>query len=215
MAMNLLPLGSLGAVESNGTVTFGIWLPWVSDNDGNSVYVKIIHERDQFLQSIPPQEFSLTHNVRDPYGDFWSATVPIAGTPPLTQDSAWGTPGRYLYRYRIDNPNVGSLDWIIDPCAREFGVGKLSAFTLGYQPYTWSASEQNWQTPRLADLVMYEVNIAELGGDFERTRDFMAYISDLGVNALEVMPLSNVASSVDWGYLPIGYFGVDERFGKR
>ena len=29
------------------------------------------------------------------------------------------------------------------------------------------------------------------------------------------MPLSNVAVSVDWGYLPIGYFGVDERFGKR
>ena len=29
------------------------------------------------------------------------------------------------------------------------------------------------------------------------------------------MPLSNVAASVDWGYLPIGYFGVDERFGKR
>ena len=29
MAMNLLPLRSLGAVESNGTVTFGIWLPWV------------------------------------------------------------------------------------------------------------------------------------------------------------------------------------------
>ena len=54
MAMNLLPLGSLGAVESNGTVTFGIWLPWVSDSDGNKVYVKIIHERDQFLQNIPP-----------------------------------------------------------------------------------------------------------------------------------------------------------------
>jgi hypothetical protein len=43
MAMNLLPLGGLGAVESNGTVTFGILLPWVSETDGNSVYVKIIH----------------------------------------------------------------------------------------------------------------------------------------------------------------------------
>src|SRR5262245_60662126 len=169
MAMNLLPLGSLGAVESNGTVTFGIWLPWVSGSDGNSVYVKTIHERDQFLQNILPQEFPLTHSVRDPYGDFWSATVPIAGTPPPAEGSAWGTPGRYLYRYRIDNPKVGSLDWIIDPCAREFGVGKQSAFTLGYQPYLWSATEANWRTPALADLIFYEVNIAELGGDLERT----------------------------------------------
>jgi len=215
MAMNLLPLGSLGAVESNGNVTFGIWFPWVSDTDGNSIYVKIIHEHDQFLQNIPPREFRLTHSVRDPYGDFWSTTVPITGTPPAIQGSAWGTPGRYLYRYRIDNPNVGSLDWIIDPCAREFGVGKQSAFTLGYKEYVWNDPEANWRTPALADLVLYEINIAELGGDLERTRNLMAYLSDLGVNAVEAMPLSNVAALVDWGYLPIGYFGVDERFGKR
>jgi len=214
MAMTLLPLSTLGAIETNGTVTFGIWLPWVSDSDGNAVTVKIIHERDQFLQTIPPREFRLAHSVRAPYGDFWSVTVPIAAAPP-TPGSSWGSPGRYVYRYRIDNPMVGSLDWMIDPCAREFGVGKLSAFTLGYQPYVWSAVEANWRTPALQDLVFYEVNIAELGGDLERTRDLMAYLSDLGVNAIEVMPLSNVASSVDWGYLPIGYFGVDERFGKR
>jgi len=213
--MNLLPLGNLGAVESNGTVTFGIWLPWVSVIDGNKVYLKIIHERDQFLQNIPAQEFPMTHSVRVPYGDFWSATVPIAGMPPPIQGSAWGSAGRYLYRYRIENPNVGSLDWIIDPCAREFGVGKLSAFTLGYQQYVWNPAEAHWRTPALADFVFYEVNIAELGGDFHRTSNLMAYLSDLGVNAVEVMPLSNVAASVDWGYLPIGYFGVDERFGKR
>ena len=43
----------------------------------------------------------------------------------------------------------------------------------------------------------------------------MAYLNDLGINAIEIMPLSNVGVSVDWGYLPIGYFGVDERFGRR
>jgi 1,4-alpha-glucan branching enzyme len=215
MSTSLLPLGTLGAIENNGTVTFGLWLPWVSATDGNALTVKIIHEQDQFLQRIPPSEFVMTHSVRAPYGDFWSVTVPIGGTLPPSAGSAWGTPGRYVYRYRIDNPNVGSLDWIIDPCAREFGVGKLSAFTLGYQPYTWSGSEANWQTPSLSDLVVYEVNIAELGGDLDRTRDLMAYLRDLGVNAIEVMPLSNVAGSVDWGYLPIGFFGVDERFGKR
>ena len=215
MSASLLPLGTLGAVENNGAVTFGLWLPWVSAADGNAVTVKLIHEQDQFLQSIAPREFSMTHSVRAPYGDFWSVTVPIAGTPPAVAGSAWGRGGRYVYRYRIDNANVGSLDWVGDPCAREYGVGKLSAFTLGYQPYTWSGAEATWRTPALTDLVVYEVNIAELGGDLERTRELMAYLSDLGVNAIELMPLSNVAASVDWGYLPIGYFGVDERFGKR
>jgi maltooligosyltrehalose trehalohydrolase len=213
--MNLMPLGSLGAVETNGAVTFGLWLPWVSATDGNAVSVKIIHEADQFLQGLPAREFGLTHSVRPPYGDFWSGTVPIAGTAPAVPGSAWGTAGRYVYRFTIANPSAGKLDWIVDPFAREFGVGKQSAVTLGYQPYVWSPAEDQWRTPALADLVLYEVNIAELGRDLDLARERIAYLADLGINAIEVMPLSNVGNSVDWGYLPIGYFGVDERFGKR
>jgi maltooligosyltrehalose trehalohydrolase len=213
MSLDLLPLGELGAVETAGTVGFGLWLPWVSAADGNTVSVKIIHEDDQFLQGVPPREFPLTHGTRQPYGDFWSGTVPIAGTAPAVPGSAWGRPGRYAYRYAIANPSVGTLDWIIDPFAREFGVGQLSAFTLGYRPYAWSAGEAQWRTPPLSDLVLYEINIAELGGDLERIRNVVAYLADLGVNGIEIMPLSNVGLSVDWGYLPIGYFGVDERFG--
>src|SRR5215203_5420313 len=141
---SLLPLGDLGAIENAGVVTFSLWLPWVSAPDGNRVSVKIIHHRDQFLQDVAPREWALTHSVRPPHGDFWSVTVPIAGTPSGSPRSSWGSPGRYLYRYQIHNPSAGTLDWIIDPFAREFGSGKLSAFTLGYQPYTWSAAEAQW-----------------------------------------------------------------------
>ncbi|MFA1626965.1 alpha-amylase family glycosyl hydrolase [Rhizobium mongolense] len=215
MTMSLLPIHSLGAIETSGSVTFGLWLPWVSAADGNKVSIKIIHDGDQFLKDIPPREFPLFHSVKAPHGDYWSATVPIAGTPPAVAKSVWGSPGRYVYRYKITNPEIGELDWIIDPFAREYGVGKLSAFTLGYQPYVWSATEANWKTPPLTDLVVYEINIAEFGGDLQRARDLMAYLRDLGVNCIEVMPLSNVAASVDWGYLPVGYFGIDERFGNR
>src|SRR3954452_3266375 len=174
--MKLMPLKSLGAVETNGAVSFGLWLPWVSAADGNVVSVKIIHEDDQFLQGVPAREFPLAHSVRAPYGDFWSGTVPIAGTPPAVAGSAWGTPGRYIYRYTIANPNVGRLDWIIDPFAREFGVGKLSAFTLGYQPYQWSDAEAQWRPPPLSDLILYEINIAELAGDLDQLRNRIAYL---------------------------------------
>ena len=58
-------------------------------------------------------------------------------------------------------------------------------------------------TPPLADLVLYEVNIAELGGDLDRTRDLMAYLSDLGVNgdrgdaAVECRRLGRLGLSAD------------------
>lgn len=214
MSASLLPLQQLGAVETNGTVAFGVWFPWVSAQDGNQVSVKVIHEDDRFLQNVPAREFPLAHANRPPYGDYWSASVPIAGTA-APAGSAWGRPGTYLYRYCVTNPKVGVVDWILDPVSREFGSGKQSAFTLGFQPHVWSPSELGWRTPALEDLVLYELDIAEFGGDVRRAAGLMPYLRDLGVNAVEVMPLSNVGVVVDWGYLPNGYFGVDERYGNR
>lgn len=217
--MQLLPLDKLGPRELEahpGVVRFGLFLPWVSAAHGNRLFLKIIHEKDQFLQQIQPLEFELSHSLDPVYGDYWSVEVDIPGHPHPLPESAWGSPGRYVYRYSLSNPNTsGPIDWIIDPFAREFGVGKLSAFTLGYEKYDWDPHELTWKTPPLGDLVIYELMITEFGGDIDRTLGLLDYLADLGVNCLELMPVSNVSNTVDWGFLPLGYFGVDERFGKR
>lgn len=220
--MNLLPLNKLGAREKEsepGVVDFSVFFPWVSAADGNRVFVKVIHEKDQFLQEIQPLQFELAHASDPNYGDYWSTQVDIRQHPKPHPNSAWGTDGRYVYRYCVSNPNVPEpIDWVVDPYAREFGIGKLSAITLGYQrneAYTWSASETAWKTPALDDLIIYELMITEFGGDIDRTIGLLDYLKDLGVNCVQLMPVSNVSNTVDWGYLPIGYFGVDERFGKR
>lgn len=213
--MDLMPLDRLGAREvATGSVQFGVFLPWVSAADGNSVFVKIIHEHDQFLQRVQPLSFALTHSTDPVYGDYWSCTIPIttAAGPPV---SFWGQAGTYLYRYEVHNPTVGVIDWVIDPFAREFGVGKLSAFTLGYTDHIWSAGEASWKTPALRDLVIYELQLDEFGEGLAGSIDRLDYLADLGVNCVEVMPVSNVSMQLDWGFLPIGYLGVDERFGNR
>ncbi|MGJ5674370.1 MAG: alpha-amylase family glycosyl hydrolase [Nostochopsis sp.] len=213
--MKLLPLNKLGARETNGVVDFGIFLPWVSQKDGNQLWVKVIHEKDQFLQDVQTLDFELEYSIDSEYGDYWSTQINIKTQPKSHPKSAWGEPGRYVYRYFLKKPNQEEIDWIIDPFAREFSVGKLSAFTLGYQQYEWSENEKNWKTPDLKDIVLYELMISEFGGDIDLTIERLNYLADLGVNCLEIMPLSNVGMTVDWGFLPIGYFGVDERFGKR
>jgi maltooligosyltrehalose trehalohydrolase len=214
--MKNIPMAKLGPHESApGVVDFGVLLPWVSAMDGNRLFVKIIHERDQFIQSIQPLIFELQHGVDADYGDFWSATVDFSAAHDPQPGSHFGSAGRHVYRYELHNPNVGMLDWIVDPYAREYAVGKLSAFTLGYTPYAWSPAEAGWKTPALRDLILYELNLAEFGGNLQGAIDRLDYLADLGVNALSVMPVSNVALEVDWGYLPLGYFGVDERFGRR
>ncbi len=214
--MKRLPLSQLGPRESEpGIVDFGILLPWISANDGNRLFVKIIHEQDQFIQHIQPLAFEMQHGTNFDYGDFWSAQVDLNTIRDFQGNSHFGLPGRHVYRFELHNPNAGILDWIIDPCAREYATGKLSAFTLGHTPYTWSAAEQDWKTPALHDLILYELNLAEFGGSLEGGIDRLGYLADLGVNTLSLMPVNNVSLEVDWGYLPLGFFGVDERFGRR
>ncbi|SFH22831.1 1,4-alpha-glucan branching enzyme [Nitrosospira sp. Nsp14] len=214
--MKQLPLNQLGPREFQpGIVDFGILLPWISANDGNRLFVKIIHEQDQFIQRIQPLAFEMQHGTNADYGDFWAAQVDLNTIRDFQGNSHFGLPGRHVYRFELHNPNAGILDWIIDPFAREYAIGKLSAFTLGYTPYAWSAAEQNWKTPALHDLILYELNLAEFSDSLEGGIDRLGYLADLGVNTLSLMPVNNVSLEVDWGYLPLGFFGVDERFGRR
>jgi 1,4-alpha-glucan branching enzyme len=215
--MQLLPLSKLGPREvSPGRMQFGLYLPWVSAADGNQLFVKIIHEQDQFLQEIPPLAFPLQHSIDAQYGDYWSTEIAIDAANRPHPSSAWGMQGAYVYRFELHSPLVPKpLDWIVDPFAREFGVGKLSAFTLGFADHTWDPAEANWKTPLLKSLVVYEIMLHEFQGDLNRAAQRLPYLADLGINCIEIMPVSNVEATLNWGFEPIGFFGVDERFGNR
>ncbi len=215
--MKLLPMDRLGPREQpdGASVRFGMLLPWVSAEDNNKLFIKIIHEEDQFRQEIQPERFELAHSLDDEYGDYWSGTVAITSEK-AKKKSHWGQRGRYLYRFELESPLLPKpLDWIVDPYAREFGLGRQAAFTFGYKEYQWKKAEQTWKTPALHDLIVYELMVHEFAQDLKGASERLPYLKDLGVNAVELMPVANVARSIDWGFEPIGPFGLDERFGKR
>jgi maltooligosyltrehalose trehalohydrolase len=212
--MNYLPMNKLGALEvAPKVIQFGIFLPGVDPARGYAVSLKIIHEADQYLQAIPPVILVQNHAVDPTYGDYWSGQIDL-NTAPAPPGSSFGQPGRYVYRYLIHSPISGDIDFIIDPFSREVGVGRLSAITVGAPAYTFSPNETRWKTPPLKNAIIYELMISEFRVDIDRTIRQLAYLADLGINCIEVMPLSNVLATIDWGYDPIGYFCVAERFGK-
>jgi maltooligosyltrehalose trehalohydrolase len=214
--MNYLPMNQLGARETAaGVISFGIFLPGIDPQNGYAVSVKIIHELDQYLQAVQPVLVAQSHSVDPTYGDAWSGQVVLAQVPAPAGSIGWGKPGRYVYRYLVHTSAHGDIDFIVDPFAREAGVGDLSAITVGYQPYTFSANELSWKTPALKDAIVYELMIEEFGNNIDGTIAQLPYLADLGINCIEVMPVSNVTSTIDWGYDPIGYFAVAQRFGKR
>jgi len=218
ITMKLLPLDILGphADASSGEVHFGVLLPLVGDQTDYELWVRLIHEGDQFLKAVPPQDFKLDRAGDLDHGNYWSGKVTISPATSTNPHSRWGSPGRYVYRFVLKERNGSDrLDWIVDPFAREFGVGALSAFTLGYEDFVWEEVERDWKVHDIRDVVLYELMISEFGGTLDGTIDRLSYLADLGVNAIEVMPVSHVTAPIDWGYMPNGYFGADERFGKR
>ena len=212
--MNYLPMNKLGALEvAPKVIQFGVFLPGVDSAKGYSVSVKIIHESDQYLQAIPPVVVAQGHAVDAVYGDYWSGSIDL-NTAAAPAGSAFGQAGRYVYRYLIHSPSRGDIDFIIDPFSREVGVGRLSAITVGAAAYAFSANETVWKTPPLKNAIIYELMISEFRNDLARTMQQLPYLKDLGINCIEVMPVSNVLTTIDWGYDPIGYFCVAERFGR-
>jgi 1,4-alpha-glucan branching enzyme len=206
--MNLMAMDKLGPHASGNLVSFGILLPGVDSARGHRVELRVVHETDPCTEPATAQ--ALNHGVDPSYGDYWSTTIDL--TKP-GRGQHWGASGRYLYRYAVTTPTGDVIDWIIDPFARELGADRHAAFTYGGSDYAWSAKEDAWRTPPHAELAMYGMNLMKSAGSFARAADQLEYLEHLGLNCISLMPAAGIADAIDGDCMPVGYFGVDERFG--
>jgi 1,4-alpha-glucan branching enzyme len=188
----------------------------VTPDDGFRLVVRVIHERDQFDRAVPPQAFDLAYDDADPAMGLWHAEVDLV--PPAGDAGHFGEEGTYLYRYQLlrRDPHLDRyrpvVFWFADPFARTAGLGSLSAFTVGQvAPFAWT--DDAFQVPEVDDLIVYELQVAEFNRDFDGVVAQLDYLAGLGVNALELLPVTNVPEKVEWGYTPLGYFAPDERLG--
>jgi maltooligosyltrehalose trehalohydrolase len=213
--MPTLPMNQLGAIETvPGTIQFGVFLPTLNPANTASVAVCVLAEADAIIEAVTPVSLALTHAVDPVYGDYWSGTLTVAAVPP-PPGSTSGAGGTYVYWYTVTLASGQVIDRLVDPFAREFGFKDYSAITVGYVARPWAATEISWRTPPLSELIVYEIELNEFGGGIVGSTAMLPYLKSLGVTAVEVMPVTNVATVIDWGYSPLAYFGVDERFGNR
>jgi 1,4-alpha-glucan branching enzyme len=190
------------------SVSFGIYLPNITFNKGYRLKVRVIHELDQFIRGIEPMDFWMSWESGSEL-DRWYADVPIAPGP----TGNFGHPGTYLYRYQLLRGDDPVTFWFADPFGRAAGLGTLSAFTIDPAAQAFQWTDAGFEVPEVDDMVVYELNVREFNRDFRGVVSQLAYIWDLGVNVLELMPVTNVREDVEWGYTPLSYFAPDERLG--
>jgi 1,4-alpha-glucan branching enzyme len=74
---------------------------------------------------------------------------------------------------------------------------------------------------RVEDLVIYELHVGALGygrdrpGNFEDAIALVPYLVDLGINAIELLPMSEFSGQVNWGYETSHYFALEYSAGGR
>lgn len=213
----MLDLNQVGAFPSydaagNAQIRFGLYLPGIRPADGFSVVVRIIHSADRFNVAVPTQNADLTWDSTSSL-DLWAATVTLANDP----TSHSGDEGEYLYRFQLFFTQGGNkrliTEWFPDPFARATDIGLMSATVVSKTPAAFNWTDGAYQTPELQDLVVYELQISEFNDTFDGVIDRLDYLDSLGVNCLELMPVTSAKVDFDWGYGPVYHFSPSAHFG--
>ncbi|MEN8124301.1 MAG: alpha-amylase family glycosyl hydrolase [Bacteroidota bacterium] len=117
----------------------------------------------------------------------------------------------------LDENNDDYINDVTYPDLPNYPTGSTThAVTLlrtGDDAYNWNIS--NFQSPAKTDLVIYELLIR----DFDELHSFNAvkarldYLQELGVNAIEFMPVSEFDGNESWGYNPSFHMALDKYYG--
>ncbi len=116
-----------------------------------------------------------------------------------------------------------SCSVIIDPekVAKELEAGAGSGMITEEEFWREEFSPTKHLPTRVEDMVIYELHVGALGfgknrpGNFQDAMDLLDYLSELGINAIELLPIAEFAGWAQWGYGTSHYFAPENSAGGR
>ncbi len=118
----------------------------------------------------------------------------------------------------LDESNDGFINATTYPNLPTYPTGLTNhAVTLlrtGDSDYNWQIT--NFQPPAKIDLVIYELLIRDFDvlHSFDAVKARLDYLQDLGVIAIEFMPLNEFDGNDSWGYNPSFHMALDKYYGS-
>ena len=79
--------------------------------------------------------------------------------------------------------------------------------------YNWN--DLSWVNPALNDYIIYELHVGTFSpeGDFSGIESRLDHLKDLGVTAIELMPVGSFPGSRNWGYDGVYPYAVQQSYG--
>jgi 1,4-alpha-glucan branching enzyme len=178
----------MGAIPYECGVAFRVWAP-------NAKQVAVAGSFNGWQKG--------RHELRRDGNGYWCGNVPEA---------------REGDEYRfIVNTDKGEL-WRNDPYARQLTATKSNGVV--FDPRT-SAERAPFHLSPWNELAIYEMHIGTFNrkagsastGTFDSAIERFEHLSELGVNAIEVMPITGFPGERSWGYNPTQAFAVESSYG--
>jgi 1,4-alpha-glucan branching enzyme len=183
----------VGAIPYIGTpsgTTFRVWAP-------NATAVRVAGTFNAWNAT--------SHPLASEGNGFWSGDVNFvyAGTQ---------------YKFVITGPG-GTAIWKNDARARQVTNSVGNSVVVNHSAYSWTTP--NFQIADWNKLVIYELHIGTFGqtpdgvlpANFDEARAKLDHLADLGVNAVQVMPICEFPQSISWGYNPSFPYAIESAYG--
>ncbi len=139
--------------------------------------------------------------------------------------------GVYQYKFRIQtkSPNFESDQWVdvVDPYAtdvddeKQIGIVRVKDGKKVVDAYVWQHDDT--PLPQNHELVIYEMHVADFtGGEVDQYRrgkyvdaiEKLDYLKELGINAIELMPVNEYPGDYSWGYKVRHFFATESSYGS-
>jgi 1,4-alpha-glucan branching enzyme len=139
--------------------------------------------------------------------------------------------GVYQYKLRIktQSPNFEPEQWVdvVDPYATDvddeqhIGIVQVKDGKRLVDSYVWQHDDT--PLPQNHELVIYEMHVADFtGGEVDQYKrgkyvdaiEKLDYLKELGINAIELMPVNEYPGDYSWGYKVRHFFATESSYGS-
>jgi len=138
--------------------------------------------------------------------------------------------GTYQYKFRVRSKSwfLEPNEWteVVDPYATDIdnptqnGVIRIKDGQQIVDTYVWQHDDK--PLPPDHELVIYEMHVGDFSGGeddphargkYQHVVEKLDYLCDLGINAIELMPVKEYPGDYSWGYNPRYFFATESSYG--
>ena len=114
------------------------------------------------------------------------------------------------YKFRINDGQE-----VPDPASR-FQPDDVHGPSQVIRPGSFDWQDGAWRGRRWEEAMIYELHVGTFtpAGTFSAARERLDYLADVGVTALEIMPVADFPGKRNWGYDGVFLFAPDSAYGQ-